>query len=93
MNWQTSIPSFLDPPATRSLILLSDMSDPYLLAELVQYGGFDVLSRPFEREEVLGTLAFAYKTLAGRLARIACTLGESAIAGRSRQVITPFRIA
>jgi AmiR/NasT family two-component response regulator len=61
MNWRTTIASFLDPAAAQSLILLSDVSDPYLLAELVHHGGFDVLSRPFQREEVLGTLTFAYK--------------------------------
>jgi hypothetical protein len=41
------------------LISLSDVSDPYLWNELVHYGGFDLLARPFEQAEVHRTLAFA----------------------------------
>src|ERR1035437_5457353 len=60
-NWWTTASSLFNPAANRCLILLSDVSDPYLWNELVQHGGFDVLARPFERSEVLRTLAFAQK--------------------------------
>ena len=60
-NWRSTVSSLLNPPANRSLILLSDVSDPYLWNELVQHGGFDVIARPFERSEVLRTLAFAQR--------------------------------
>jgi FixJ family two-component response regulator len=60
-NWQSTVSSLLDPAANRCVILLSDVSDPYLWNELVQQGGFDVLARPFERHEVLRALAFAQR--------------------------------
>jgi DNA-binding response OmpR family regulator len=45
------------PPA---VILLSYVADPYLWDELVQAGGFDVLPRPFRREETLAMIEFAH---------------------------------
>jgi hypothetical protein len=60
-DWRFTVSSLLHPAANCCLILLSDVSDPYLWNELVQYGGFDVLTRPFERSEVLRTLTFAQK--------------------------------
>ena len=45
------------PPA---VILLSNVADPYLWDKVVQAGGFDVLTRPFRREETLAMLDFAY---------------------------------
>jgi AmiR/NasT family two-component response regulator len=60
-DWRFTVASLLNPTANCCLILLSDVSDPYLWNELVQYGGFEVLARPFERSEVLRTLAFAQK--------------------------------
>ena len=60
-NWRATVSSLFNPAANRCLILLSDVSDPYLWNELVQHGGFDILTRPFDRSEVLRTLAFAHK--------------------------------
>jgi PleD family two-component response regulator len=60
-HWQSTVASILDPAASTCVILISDVSDPYLWNELVQQGGFDVLARPFERSELLQTLAFAHR--------------------------------
>ena len=60
-DWRTTFSSLFNPAANRCLILLSDISDPYLWNELVRHGGFDILVRPFDRSEVLRTLAFAHK--------------------------------
>src|SRR5450756_755842 len=60
-DWRFTVSSLLNTTASCCLILLSDVSDPYLWNELVQQGGFEVLARPFERSEVLRTLAFAQK--------------------------------
>jgi FixJ family two-component response regulator len=64
-DWRFTVSSLLNLTANRCLILLSDVSDPYMWNELVQYGGFDVLTRPFERSEVMRTLAFAQKHFEG----------------------------
>ena len=60
-DWRFTVSSLVNLEANSCLILLSDVSDPYLWNEVVQHGGFDVLARPFERSEVLRTLAFAQK--------------------------------
>ena len=60
LEWQKAIARLVRASSTPCLILLSDVSDPYLWDELVQHGGFDVLARPFQREEVLAMLDFAY---------------------------------
>jgi len=61
-DWRFTLSSLPNTTtASCCLILLSDVSDPYLWNELVQHGGFDVLTRPFELAEVHRTLSFARK--------------------------------
>ena len=60
-DWRFTVSSILNNKESCCLILLSDVSDPYLWNELVQQGGFDVLARPFEKVSVHRTLAFAQK--------------------------------
>jgi len=43
------------------VILVSRVSDSYLWDEVIQQGGFDVLAKPFRREELIRTLNFALK--------------------------------
>jgi FixJ family two-component response regulator len=42
------------------VVLLSSVADQYLWDEVVHQGGFDLLTRPFRKEQVLSTLMFAY---------------------------------
>ena len=60
LEWQKGVPRLVSASSTSCLILLSDVSDPYLWDELVRHGGFDVLTRPFQREQLLAMLDFAY---------------------------------
>jgi DNA-binding NtrC family response regulator len=60
-DWRFTFASLLNTTANCCLILVSDVSDPYLWNELVQHGGFDVFARPFDQAEVRRTLAFAQK--------------------------------
>jgi FixJ family two-component response regulator len=60
-DWRFTVSSLLNLKANCCPILLSDVYDPYLWNELVRHGGFDVLARPFERSELIRTLAFAQK--------------------------------
>jgi len=43
-----------------AVILLSDVADPYLWNEVVRAGGFDLLPRPFRRDDTLALLDFAH---------------------------------
>ncbi len=59
-NWRATVSLLLNLRAANPcLILLSDVLDPYLWSEVIKLGGFDVLARPLECNEVLRTLAFA----------------------------------
>jgi FixJ family two-component response regulator len=59
-RWQTAIGDLIKLRRTRCVVLLSNVSDQYLWDEMVQHGGFDILTRPFRKEHVLSTLQFAY---------------------------------
>jgi len=42
------------------VVAISDGSDPDLWDEVVRHGGFDILSRPLSKSDVLSMLDFAY---------------------------------
>ncbi len=58
--WQRTVKELSAAQAGTCIILLSSVSDQYLWDEVVQHGGFDVLARPFEKQQVLSTIDFAY---------------------------------
>lgn len=80
-EWQQGIASLHRAGVHPEVILLSSVADPYLWNELVQAGGFDVLARPFHRDEALAMIEFAY------------THWRSDHPGRRGQLITPLRTA
>lgn len=59
-SWQRAIKGFVKSRRSACVVLLSNVSDQYLWDEVVQQGGFDLLPRPFRKEQVLSTLVFAY---------------------------------
>ena len=69
VEWQKGIPRLVSASNTPCLILLSDVSDPYLWDELVQHGGFDLLTRPFQREKSAGDAGFCLYPLEDSLAQ------------------------
>lgn len=59
LEWQKGVPALAASSAC-CVILLSDVFDPYLWDELVNRRGFDVLTRPFRKADVLSVLDFAH---------------------------------
>jgi DNA-binding NtrC family response regulator len=59
-TWQATMKRFIKLRRSACVVLLSNVSDQYLWEEVVQHGGFDLLTRPFRKEQVLSTLVFAY---------------------------------
>jgi FixJ family two-component response regulator len=59
-SWQVTMQRLVKSRRGACVVLLSNVSDQYLWEEVVQNGGFDLLARPFRREQVLSTLMFAY---------------------------------
>jgi FixJ family two-component response regulator len=58
--WQSTMKRLIHSRRNACIVLVSSVSDQYLWDEVVQQGGFDLLTRPFRREQVLSTLMFAY---------------------------------
>jgi DNA-binding response OmpR family regulator len=58
-TWQEGFDLLSSVRKPVALLLLSNVSDPYLWDEVVHHGGFDILTRPFSREEVTASLLFA----------------------------------
>lgn len=58
--WQQTMQELIAARRGVCVILLSGVADQYLWDEVVRLGGFDVLTRPFQREQVISLLMFAY---------------------------------
>ena len=58
-DWHDSVRSLLASTRPVCVILVSPVVDCYLWEEVIQIGGFDVISRPFIRSEVVRTVDFA----------------------------------
>lgn len=58
--WQASIQRLIKCRRGICVLLLSSVADQYLWDEVVHHGGFDLLTRPFRKDQVRSTLMFAY---------------------------------
>jgi DNA-binding NtrC family response regulator len=58
--WQDAIRQLTRIHPSACVVLLSNVADQYLWDEVIQQGGFDVLTRPFKKDQVLSTFVFAY---------------------------------
>lgn len=58
--WRSTIRSLTKTRRDVCVIVLSSESNERLSDEVVRCGGFDMLTRPFERQQVLPMLLFAY---------------------------------
>ncbi len=59
-EWQDTLRLLHSVRDRPCVILLSNVADEYLWNEVVRRGGFDVLTRPFRKEQVVSMLEFAY---------------------------------
>jgi FixJ family two-component response regulator len=59
-SWQATLRRLIKSRRGACVVLLSSVADQYLWDEVVHQGGFDLLTRPFRKEQVLSTLMFAY---------------------------------
>jgi DNA-binding NtrC family response regulator len=60
LPWRAVLRALRRERRRASVILLSDQGGVELSSEVIRRGGFDVLTRPFRREEVFPTLVSAY---------------------------------
>jgi DNA-binding response OmpR family regulator len=60
LPWRTLLRALRRERRRASVILLADEGSAELSSEVIVRGGFDLLTRPFRREEVFPTLVSAY---------------------------------
>ena len=58
--WQESLREFLTARRETCVIFLTNEPDNHLLREITRQGGFDLLIRPLQRDQVFQSLFFAY---------------------------------
>ena len=58
--WRKTIRALMKARRNACVIVLSNEADAHLSDEVVGCGGFDLLTRPFKRQQVLPMLVFAY---------------------------------
>lgn len=64
-GWKDILKSVKDSSAEPLLIVTSRMADESLWAEVLNFGGFDVIPQPFEPQEVRHVLESAYVVRSG----------------------------
>ncbi|MCL4402044.1 MAG: response regulator, partial [Acidobacteria bacterium] len=58
-DWRAAIRAIISSRNPACVILASRVADTYLWEEVIQHGGFDILPKPFQQEQLLRTLRFA----------------------------------
>jgi DNA-binding NtrC family response regulator len=58
--WRARIRALIKARRDVCVIVLTNQADAYLNDEVARWGGFDLLTRPFNRQHVLPMLLFAY---------------------------------
>ncbi len=62
-DWREAIRELAAGQHRRGVILASSVVDDYLWEEVIQLGGYDVLSKPFREEEVIHAVEFAWSAI------------------------------
>lgn len=66
-DWRPSLRRLASEANCPSVILASQVVDDYLLEEVIQHGGYDVIAKPFREQEVTHTVEFAWSATKSRL--------------------------
>jgi DNA-binding response OmpR family regulator len=61
-EWRSTVRNFAQNQPRPCIILLSSVMDPYLFDEVVKQGGFDVVAKPIQTDEIrrVGRLAVTF---------------------------------
>jgi DNA-binding response OmpR family regulator len=66
-DWRPAVRRLASEPNAPSIILASHVVDDYLLEEVIQQGGYDVIAKPFREQEVTRAIEFAWSAMKSRL--------------------------
>ncbi len=59
-NWRDAVQTLAAKAPRTCVILTSPVNDDYLWQEVIQRGGYDVLTKPFQEERVVRAVSFAW---------------------------------
>jgi FixJ family two-component response regulator len=63
VDWRQAVQQLASGQPRRGVILASSVVDDYLWEEVIQLGGYDVLSKPFREDEVIHAIEFAWAAI------------------------------
>jgi DNA-binding response OmpR family regulator len=66
-DWRPTVRLLASEPNAPCIILASHVVDDYLLEEVIQHGGYDVIAKPFREQEVTHAIEFAWSATKSRL--------------------------
>jgi DNA-binding response OmpR family regulator len=66
-DWRPTVRLLASEPTAPCIILASHVVDDYLLEEIIQQGGYDVIAKPFREQEVTRAIEFAWSAMKSRL--------------------------
>ena len=66
-DWRPIVRSLASQSNSPCVILASHVVDDYLLEEVIQQGGYDVIAKPFREQEVTRAIEFAWSAMKSRL--------------------------
>jgi DNA-binding NtrC family response regulator len=61
-SWREAIPEFASLAPDSRIMLTSPVNDDHLWQEVIQRGGYDVLTKPFKEERVVRSINFAWSS-------------------------------
>ncbi len=68
-DWRAVVSTIAAMPAVASVLLASPVVDEYLWAEVIKHGGYDVVAKPFEAEQLQRTVTFAWSWISSKARR------------------------
>jgi FixJ family two-component response regulator len=63
VDWRQAVQQLASGQPRRGVILASSVVDDYLWEEVIQLGGYDVVSKPFREDEVTHAIEFAWAAI------------------------------
>lgn len=59
-DWRTAVATLAAPPRAVCVLLASRVVDEYLFTEVVKHHGYDIVVKPFQRDELRRAVTFAW---------------------------------
>ncbi len=86
-GWKDLLNSVRELPAAPSFLVVSRHADENLWADVLNFGGYDVLPKPFERREMVRIVSMAWRHSHGKLSRKSSSSEKGATSHLARATV------